>query len=488
MKRTYENAIRLLESRKRPARPKTAALRAPTDQEAPTNNQASTRGLPSVLGMAEWLGALGHNDTEIAKLNLIHVSGTKGKGSTCVFTREFLSAHGRRTGFPRRVGLYSGPHLISTRERIHVDGGPITREAFARYFFEVWDCLMAPSLELDTGGSTVIAGMKPRYLQFMALLAFHTFIREQVDAAIFEVNHGGEFDSTNVIQNPVVTGISSLGLDHVAQLGSTLESIAWHKSGIFKFGAPAFSVIQEPGPAEVMSRRAFDRGTTVTFISANENLPSHAGVLDVSVQRLNCSLALELAKAFVSAKCPGSTISDEDIQIGVRNFSLLGRFQVITNGSLQWFVDGAHNTLSMEEAAKWFVKATAPGRSNRRCRSVIFSHNSQGRDGLELVQCLARAFRSHDFSPERVIFTMYKHADAVGIDTKELLVAYVSVWKGVDPHAVVAIEPSVGAAINTVQRLGKRDGGMQTLITGSLHLVGEALAALDPSLRDCKCK
>lgn len=224
---------------------------------------------------------------------------------------------------------------------------------------------MAPNLELDTGGSTVIAGMKPRYLQFMALLAFHTFIRERVDAAIIEVNHGGEFDSTNVIQSPVVTGISSLGLDHVAQLGSTLESIAWHKSGIFKFGAPAFAVIQEPGPADVMSRRAFDRGTTVTFISANASLPRDAGVLGVSVQRLNCSLALELAKAFVSAKSPGSVLSDEDVQTGIRDFSLLGRFQVISNGGLQWFVDGAHNTLSLEEAAKWFVKATIPGQNNR---------------------------------------------------------------------------------------------------------------------------
>lgn len=249
---------------------------------------------------------------------------------------------------------------------------------------------MAPNLELDTGQSTVIAGMKPRYLQFMALLAFHTFIRERVDAAIFEVSHGGEFDSTNVIQNPVVTGISSLGLDHVAQLGSTLESIAWHKSGIFKLGAPAFSVIQEPGPADVMRRRACDRGTTVTFVSANENLQPDAGVLGVAVQRLNCSLALELAKAFVSAKSPCSILSDEDIQTGIRDFFLLGRFQVISNGNFQWFVDGAHNTLSLEEAAKWFVKAITPGRNN----SWYVRHHGCTHVSAKIAQVSSRDFQS----------------------------------------------------------------------------------------------
>lgn len=81
---------------------------------------------------------------------------------------------------------------------------------------------------------------QPRYLQFVALLAFHTFIRENVQAAIFETHYGGEYDATNVMQNPVVTGITSLGMDHIAQLGPTIENIAWHKAGIFKSRSPAF--------------------------------------------------------------------------------------------------------------------------------------------------------------------------------------------------------------------------------------------------------
>jgi folylpolyglutamate synthase len=172
-----------------------------------------------------------------------------------------------RTGFPKKIGLYTGPHLQCIRERIQIDDHPVPEDLFTRYFFEVWDRIMPEDIKLDSR-----VAKQPRYLQFLALLAFHTFIREEVDAAIFEVHHGGEYDATNVIQSPVVTGITSLGMDHVAQLGPTIETIAWHKAGIFKLGAPAFSVTQELGPAEVMRKRALDKGTTLTFPSTTIEL------------------------------------------------------------------------------------------------------------------------------------------------------------------------------------------------------------------------
>lgn len=195
---------------------------------------------------------------------------------------------------------------------------------------------------------------QPRYLQLLALLAFHTFINEEVEAAVFEVHHGGEYDATNVIQSPIVTGITSLGMDHVAQLGPTIESIAWHKSGIFKSSAPAFSVPQEPGCTEVMRQRALDRGTRLTFVTASDCFPTNNRLLSVPVQRLNCSLALELTKAFLRAKAPDHTITNEDIRHGVDHFSLIGRFEIIDEGKLSWYVDGAHNILSLEQVAEWF--------------------------------------------------------------------------------------------------------------------------------------
>lgn len=206
---------------------------------------------------------------------------------------------------------------------------------------------------------------QPRYLQFLALLAFHTFIRENVQVAIFETHHGGEYDATNVMQNPVVTGITSLGMDHIAQLGPTIENIAWHKAGIFKSGSPAFSVPQDSSPAEVMAKRAAEKQTTLTFISGDNPLPSNDRVLGTSVQRLNCSLALELARTFLQAKAPNHTLDIDDISRAINNFSWIGRFEVIEHGNNQWILDGAHNTLSLEHAAVWFTRLASASGANR---------------------------------------------------------------------------------------------------------------------------
>ena len=114
---------------------------------------------------------------------------------------------------------------------------------------------------------------RPRHLQLFALLAFHAFIREGVDAAVFETHHGGEYDSTNVIEKPIVTAITTLGIDHVKQLGSSIVSIAWHKAGIFKSGAPAFSAPQETAAVEVLQKRASDKSVSLQFVNVDPSLP-----------------------------------------------------------------------------------------------------------------------------------------------------------------------------------------------------------------------
>lgn len=288
-------------------------------------------------------------------MNIIHITGTKGKGSTCAFTRCFLRTHGLRTGFPKRIGLYTSPDLQCTRERIQINDQPISEDLFTRYFFEIWE-----ALDLGNTAETKTSRRQPRYLQLLALLAFHTFIKENVDAAIFETHHGGEYDATNVIRKPIVTGITSLGLDHVAQLGPTVEDIAWHKGGIFKSGVPAFSVIQEPGPSEILRKRAVERKTDLIFVEPSScSLPDNNNnrrVLGVPVQRLNCSLALQLAAKFLQLKGSENVLDNDDISRGIDSFSWIGRFEIIDYGDSQWFLDGAHNTLSLEHTAEWFSK------------------------------------------------------------------------------------------------------------------------------------
>ncbi|KAI2825838.1 hypothetical protein CBS63078_113 [Aspergillus niger] len=333
----------------------------------------------------------------------------------------------------------------------------------------------------------------PRYLQFLALLAFHTFIRENVDAAIFEVHHGGEFDAMNVIQNPVVTGITSIGLDHVTQLGPTVESIAWHKSGIFKSSAPALSVPQEDRPTEVLHARAAEKNTSLTIVSLNPSLPTNSRVLSIPVQRLNCSLALKLAKTFLEAKAPGHELEPEDISTAVRDISLPGRFEIIEDpdGQTQWFVDGAHNTLSLKKAAEWYSDLTK-GSGLQKYRILIFSHFSKDRDGLALLECLAESLAERDALPDHVIFTTYieredeltkmdKDALPTSLLDLSVLPLFAEKWKELFPQSMSSIstKETIEEAIETARSINaQQDNASQVLITGCFYLVGGALNIL----------
>lgn len=193
--------------------------------------------------------------------------------------------------------MYTSPNLRSIRERIQINNQPIVEELFTKYFFEVWDRLL-PQQQHIAGGKEKM----PRFLQLLAVLAIHTFIWEGTQAAIFETHHGGEYDATNVIQKPIVTGITSIELDHIAQLGPTIQNVDWHKSGIFKPGTPAFSAPQESEAFIVLQTRAAEKGAELKFIDIDSSLPSNAQALQAPVQRINCSLALALARAFLERK------------------------------------------------------------------------------------------------------------------------------------------------------------------------------------------
>lgn len=200
----------------------------------------------------------------------------------------------------------------------------------------------------------------PRSLQLLALVSLHAFIREGVEAAVIETHHGGEYDATNVVEKPVATVVTSLGMDHAAQLGPGIENIAWHKSGIFKPGACAFSAGQEESAADAIRRRAAEKGVDVQFVADDESLPGDAPQLRPDVQRMNCALAVAAVRSFVEAKAPGEVgpLLPADIQRGIEGFSWPGRFQVIPDGSFQWFLEGAHNEMSIAKAAEWFSEVS----------------------------------------------------------------------------------------------------------------------------------
>jgi folylpolyglutamate synthase len=178
----------------------------------------------SIPEMREFLRRMGISQDMLHGLNVIHVAGTKGKGSTCSYTERILRNAGLKTG------LFTSPHLVQVRERIRINGVPISEPLFVRYLQETWDKLS----DIDLIGGEESTNRMPTYFRFLTLMAFHAFLQEKVDVAVIEVGIGGLFDATNVIDRPIVCAITSLGLDHVKLLGNSLTLIARHKAGIMK--------------------------------------------------------------------------------------------------------------------------------------------------------------------------------------------------------------------------------------------------------------
>ncbi|KAF2674770.1 folylpolyglutamate synthase [Microthyrium microscopicum] len=469
--RSYKNAIRLIKQRRRPQRPSAEITRVKdsSHQRGPNGDEnAGFRGVSSLDGMKGWLEKIGHSLSDINKLNVIHVAGTKGKGSTCAFTSSLLMSYSERVGFPKKVGLYSSPHLIFPEERIRINSDPIKRNLLAKYFFEVYDAL---SLQ-DVG---VLA--RPRYLQLFLLVALHAFIREGVDAAVIETHHGGEFDATNVVEQPVVTAIASLGMDHVAQLGPKLENIAWHKAGIMKSGAKAFSAPQAEEAAEVLRKRSIERATDLKFVDYD---PSLDGIgLSPKVQRLNCSLALAVARAFIFEKSPDKLpLVKDDIVKGVKQFSWPGRFQRVTEGTSQWYLDGAHNEMSVVEAAAWFKEETERESVSSE-KILIFSQISDQRSSTDTFRKLAEALS--DVNIQHLVLTVYEadqDLESVADVTPDFgpeFQQFAEIWQEHQPQSAITYEPTVHQSIEKAQEIGQTSGGMQVLVTGSQHLVGAAL-------------
>lgn len=435
----------------------------------------------SALGTLAIEGSLTRLQAEdVNALNVIHIAGTKGKGSTCAFTESFLRAHGQRTGFPCKTGLYTSPHMVLPEERIRIDSKPLDHELFAKYFFELFDKL--PQLAVEYSPEKSLLERGPRTLQLYALLAFHAFIREKVDVAIFETHSGGEYDATNVIEKPVVTAVTTLGMDHIDTLGPTIQDIAWHKSGIFKSGAVALSTFQDTPPAIVLQDRAKAKGIGLQFVDEGFMLPQSIAQLEPMVQRKNALLAAGAARAWLARSAPGGqrALTDEDLSLGVKQWFWPGRFQFIPDGERTWFLDAAHNDMSVKVAAQWYVES---GREldGTAGRILIFSHISDNRDASAVLRSLATELRIQELSMNHVIFSTYSlSVEPNGPSAPDRFAHFDEVWKEVFPSGRIWHEPSVKRAVELARKLSIGSGRLNTqvLVTGSQHLVGSTLQLL----------
>lgn len=239
---------------------------------------------------------------QLNKLRVIHVTGTKGKGSTCAMTESIL----RNSGYS--TGLFTSPHLWDVRERIRVNGRPVDKRVFVTAFDDLWARLEAAADER--------VGV-PAYFKFLTLLGLKIFVEAGLDVVVLEVGIGGRLDATNCVPPPVAAGFTPLGFDHLELLGNTLPLIATEKSGIIKSGSSACLVVagQPPDAGAVLAGAAARAGVPFALAPQLTDYKVEGGgaggggggggggvtlSLSGEHQRVNASLAVALSGAFDS--------------------------------------------------------------------------------------------------------------------------------------------------------------------------------------------
>ncbi|VOJ20549.1 dihydrofolate synthetase [Streptococcus pneumoniae] len=279
------------------------------------------------------------------KLKVIHIGGTNGKGSTIAFLKKMLEKLGLR------VGVFSSPYLIHYTDQISINGESIP-EARLEALMVDYQSLLEGEAVANLQGTTEF--------EIITALAYDYFASEQVDVAIMEVGMGGLLDSTNVCQ-PILTGITTIGLDHVALLGDTLETIAEQKAGIIKQGIPlvtgriapeALAVIDRIAEGKDAPRIAYGKdyqvchqesvvtGEVFDYTSVVRQGRFQTGLLGLH-QIENAGMTIALLDTF--CKEDGrELVSNDLLGQALEETSWPGRLEIVSRDPLM-ILDGAHN-------------------------------------------------------------------------------------------------------------------------------------------------
>lgn len=488
--RTYKDAVAALNALQSNFASIEALKRQPTSPQA--------RSELSLAEVYEYIRRLGYQPHEFNRMNVIHITGTKGKGSTAAFTDAILAQYRPQI---KKVGLFTSPHLKLVRERIRINGAPLAPLKFTRYFFEVWDRLDATESDAAVF-PTMGAGVKPMYFKYLTILSFHVFMLEGVDTAIYEVGVGGRYDSTNVVPRPSVAAITSLGIDHTFMLGDTIEQIAWNKAGILKAGCAAVMAAQTEYP---QSEAVVQKEADVVAVSSLARVTPDVIPRDVRLglagefQRQNAAVAVKVAQLHLG----NLGVADIDLDDGLPDEFVAGleatkwdgRCQVVDGragyDNITWYIDGAHTLESVNVASQWFALAVS-----KRNTTKILLFNQQSRENAgELLEKLytnvAPALRfDHAIFTTNVTWADGTYnADLVSMnnskDDVDRLVVQKDLaerWSALDhAHGNTSrkhVFPDIETSLRFINSLAS-DKAVEVFVCGSLHLVGGFLAVLD---------
>ncbi len=419
-----------------------AALYQRVDWERQRRRQPEALRLTPVRRLLERLGNPQH------RFAVLHVAGTKGKGSTAAMLEAVLRAAGYRTG------LYTSPHLHTVRERIRIQGEPLPPEAFRDSLRELW-----PWVEADDALSVfdVLTG-----------LAFQAFAQAGVEVAVVEVGLGGRLDSTNVVA-PSLSVLTRLGLDHTDVLGGTLRRVAYEKAGIIKPGVPVLSAPQRPEALQVLRRVAADRGAALYVVPAGAyavlqatpegqrvRLPTLAGkarighMALVGIHQAENAALVSLAVDLLRDR--GWRLDETALWQGLTQVGWPGRFEVLDKDR-PLVVDGAHTPDAARALART-LRLVFPGRRWR-----VLLGFSQGKDMTGFLKTLTARVPVVD-----IWATASRHPRAVAA---EVVGEAARGWSR-DFRVVDDVETALRQALQDPWPL---------LVTGSLFVVAEAREA-----------
>ena len=352
------------------------------------NPMEETRGFYEYIQTPE----IGFGEERLGKI--IHVAGTNGKGSVCAFMESIY----RESGY--HVGMFTSPHLITTRERFKIDGESVSEEAFMEAFFWLEDTISSYH-RLQSQHSQILQDKEsmyqPTYFERLFFMMIYLFAKANVEISILETGLGGRMDTTNVITHPVLSIITEIGLDHMAYLGDTMEAIAEEKAGIIKPGVPLVFIDRKKETSDIFTRKVKEVQTCCHKVSKNEYKINEIQkkCIDFSVcsryydyirfninsravyQVENVAIAVRAVEVLKETQ-DLDRVSREAIQAGVSKMRWPGRMEEVIPGV---YIDGAHNEDGVEAFVR-SVSATGQLKDGQKCFLLFSAVNDKKYDKM----------------------------------------------------------------------------------------------------------
>ncbi len=418
----------------------------------------------------DFLNSLGNPQQQ---LPAVHITGTKGKGSTAHLVAAILAAAGLNTA------LYTSPHLERLEERFVIAGEPIATNEFVR-----WMAHLQPLVEDSDRAAEARGDRALTFFEVTTALAFLAFVDHRVDIAVLEVGLGGRLDSTNLCR-PLVCGITSISFDHMKQLGNTLAAIAREKAGIIKPGVPVVSGVMDGEPRDVIREMSVTAGAKLwqrgedfdfRFHAAGSNGESIApGLIDYregecewrdlslamlgAHQGANAATAVALVRRLAEQGWP---VTEAAIRAGLQNGKCPARVEWIP-GSPPIVLDTAHNPASITA-----LLDSLPPRTDAKTPRVLIFAASQDKDVRAMLTLLLPQF-------DVVVLTKYVH-NPRSTEPSELksLAEQISAANGSERSELVTVDDPLAALI---QAKNWPSPPALIVITGSFFLAAELGAA-----------